>query len=88
MSIPTVLSHEELADVITRCAGARTDAAALRDSRITFADIEVDSLGVLGILSELEQTFGIRFGSEAEKCASPAELLGIANSLLRSADQS
>ncbi|GLF95482.1 acyl carrier protein [Streptomyces yaizuensis] len=85
MSPSTALSHEELAEVITRCAGARTDAAALRTTRPTFQDLGVDSLGLLGIVAELEQMFGIRLGDDAERCSSPDELLATTNTLLREA---
>ncbi|MGW1253675.1 phosphopantetheine-binding protein [Streptomyces sp. NPDC002513] len=85
MSASTALSHEVLAEVITRCAGAGTDAETLRDTRPTFAELEVDSLGLLGVVAELEQLLGIRLGPEAEQCASPDELLAMANTLLRSA---
>ncbi|MFE2584109.1 phosphopantetheine-binding protein [Streptomyces sp. NPDC059378] len=85
MSPSTALSHEALAEVITRCAGARTDGAVLRDTRPTFADLAVDSLGLLGIVAELEQTLGIPLGPDAERCESPDELLDLANTLLRSA---
>ena len=87
MSAPTALNHDELADVITRCAGSPTDGVALR-ANPTFADIGVDSLGLLGVVAELERTFGVQFGADAETCASPAELLDIANAQLRSAARS
>ena len=83
MSAPTSLSHDVLAEVITRCAGARTDGATLRGTQPTFTDLGVDSLGLLGVVAELELTLGIQFGAEAETCTSPAELLDIANSRLR-----
>lgn len=85
MSPSTVLSHEELAEVITRCAGAPTDAAALRTEHPTFHDLGVDSLGLLGIVAELEQILGIQLGPDAERCSSPDELLATTNTLLRSA---
>ena len=84
MSVPTALDHDVLADVITRCAGAQTEAATLRSGRPTFTDLGVDSLGLLGIVAELEQAFGIQLGAEAESCSSPGELLDIANAKLGS----
>lgn len=85
MSASTALSHETLAEVISRCAGATTDGAVLRSARPTFAELGVDSLGLLGIVAELEQLLGIQLGPEAEQSESPDELLGTANALLRSA---
>ncbi|WP_052852529.1 acyl carrier protein [Streptomyces avicenniae] len=85
MSASTALSHEALAEVITRCAGAHTDAAALRDTRPTFDDLDVDSLGLLGIVAELEKTLGIQLGPDAERCTSPGDLLALANAQLRAA---
>ncbi|MBU6532292.1 phosphopantetheine-binding protein [Streptomyces sp. NPDC057245] len=85
MSASTALSHETLAEVISRCAGATTDAATLRTARPTFAELGVDSLGLLGIVAELEQVLGIPLGADAEQSTSPDELLGTANALLRSA---
>ncbi|WP_405682982.1 acyl carrier protein [Streptomyces sp. NBC_00057] len=85
MSAYTALSHETLAEVISRCAGATTNAAMLRTAQPTFAELGVDSLGLLGIVAELEQMLGIQLGPDAEQSSSPDELLGTANALLRSA---
>jgi minimal PKS acyl carrier protein len=84
MSVPTALNHDVLAEVITRCAGARTEAATLRAGQPTFTELGVDSLGLLGIVAELELAFGIQLGAEAETCTSPGQLLDIANAKLGS----
>ena len=73
----------ELASVITSCAGANVDAATLRDQpAITFEELGVDSLGVLGVITELENRYAIRIGTDAEACRSPHELLVLINTAL------
>lgn len=69
------LSYEELAAVIKECAGVTVDASIIsRRPDLSFADLGVESLGVLGIVAALENRYGIRLGSDAEQCERPDQL--------------
>jgi minimal PKS acyl carrier protein len=73
----------ELAEVITQCTGVAVDAAALASHPLTsFEDLEVDSLGVLGVVAELERRHGVILGADAEQCGTPYELLALVNEQL------
>jgi acyl carrier protein len=41
---------------------------------LTFADLGVESLGVLGVVAALENRYGIRLGADAEQCERPEQL--------------
>ncbi|MEY9836984.1 acyl carrier protein [Streptomyces sp. 846.5] len=79
MSDP-LLSYEVLAGVIAQCAGAQVEAVVLSSEKPTFDHLDVDSLGVLGIVAELERLLGVRLGTDAEQCESPGELRDLVNS--------
>lgn len=69
------LSYEELAMVIKECAGVTVDAEIIsRRPDLTFADLGVESLGVLGIVAALENRYGVRLGADAEQCERPDQL--------------
>ncbi|KWW98073.1 acyl carrier protein [Carbonactinospora thermoautotrophica] len=79
------LTFEELASVINSCAGVPVSGEELAgDPLRSFADLNVDSLGLLGIVAELERRYGIPLGTEAEQCASPHELLNFVNAQITS----
>jgi minimal PKS acyl carrier protein len=85
--MPTnALTTRELAEVITRCAGVAVNASTLGSRPLTsFEDLEVDSLGVLGVVAELERRYDVTLGTEAEQCATPRELLAMVNEQLAQA---
>ncbi len=79
------LTFDELASIITERAGIPVDGEELAsDPAQSFADLNVDSLGLLGIVAELERRYGIPLGPEAEQCASPHELLNFVNAQITS----
>jgi minimal PKS acyl carrier protein len=77
------LTYEELASLMKSCAGLTVDPRAM-ESRpgSTFADFGLDSLGLLGIVAELENRQGMALGANAEQCKSPGEFLDLVNESL------
>ncbi|AYV31525.1 acyl carrier protein [Streptomyces sp. CJ_13] len=76
------LTMEELA-ALMKTAGITVDPTELAsrpDSR--FDDYGLDSLGLLGIVGELENRRGRSLPSNADRCKSPGEFLDLVNSSL------
>ncbi|MFG3253167.1 acyl carrier protein [Streptomyces sp. NPDC048172] len=71
------LTYEMLAEVIKTSAGVPLDPAGLEAPEARFKDLGVDSLGLLGIVAELERRCGVTLGQDAEQAPSPHELVGI-----------
>lgn len=68
-------TYEELGALIQRCAGVTVDAEAMsRQPDLTFAELGVDSLGVLGVAAALENQYGVRLAVDAEQCERPQQL--------------
>jgi minimal PKS acyl carrier protein len=80
------VSYQELAALMNGRAGLSVDAQEM-ESRpdAAFAEFELDSLGLLGIVSELEKRYGLPIGEEAETCKTPREFLANVNSQLSAA---
>ncbi|MFF4712931.1 acyl carrier protein [Streptomyces eurythermus] len=73
--MPTTLTAEELAAVITTCAGVPVTAGQITAvPAAAFEELGIDSLGVLGIVTELENRFGIQLGDDPD-ARSPQDLL-------------
>uniref|UniRef100_UPI0028DCAF2D phosphopantetheine-binding protein n=1 Tax=Streptomyces stackebrandtii TaxID=3051177 RepID=UPI0028DCAF2D len=45
--------------------------------------LDLDSLGLLGIVGEVENRYGVALPTDAERCKTPAEFLGLVNSALQ-----
>ncbi|AKL69167.1 acyl carrier protein [Streptomyces goshikiensis] len=76
------LTMEELA-ALMKTAGITVDPTELAsrpDSQ--FDDYGLDSLGLLGIVGELENRRGRALPSNADRCKSPGEFLDLVNSSL------
>ncbi|MFJ9556368.1 acyl carrier protein [Nocardiopsis sp. NPDC101807] len=71
------ITIEEQVELISACAGIRTDVATA--SSQTFDELGVDSLGVLGIVAEIERRTGLKLGADAEQAPSPAALMALVN---------
>jgi minimal PKS acyl carrier protein len=81
------ITEEEMASVMCACAGAQVAAETLRSHPdTTFTDLGVDSLGVLGVVAELENRYGIRVTTDAERCRTPLELQDLVNAALHPED--
>ncbi|WP_331767316.1 acyl carrier protein [Embleya sp. NBC_00896] len=79
------LTHEELAALMKSCAGVTADPNDMRRRpESTFAEFGLDSLGLLGIVSELERRYRFPLGADADQCKTPLEFLETTNSQLTS----
>lgn len=75
------ITVEELADLMKKAAGVTVAPEDLRrDSG--FDTLGIDSLGLLGIVGELENRYGTPMPPDAEKSKTPAQFLELVNSAL------
>ncbi len=72
------LDFDYLAELVTRCAGVSTSPAALVDDP-AFIDMGVDSLGVLGIVAEVENHLGISLPDGTDGIQRPSDLINLVN---------
>ncbi|MGR4879979.1 acyl carrier protein [Streptomyces sp. LARHCF249] len=79
----TRLTMDELAALMHKGAGVTVDPAdmAARPDA-DFEEWGLDSLGLLGIVGELENRSGRPLPPDADKCKSPREFLDLVNSAL------
>ncbi|QXJ21829.1 acyl carrier protein [Actinomadura graeca] len=75
------LTYEELAEIVARCTGVTVEPAALEPPTVRFEELDVDSLGVLSIVAELERRHRLVLGPDAEDTTTPRELLNLVNDL-------
>ncbi|WP_327065252.1 acyl carrier protein [Kitasatospora sp. NBC_01250] len=77
------VTFEELASLMKGRAGLSVDAADLeRQPDALFEQFGLDSLGLLGIVSELENRYGKPIGNEPESCKTPEDFLALVNDQL------
>ncbi|MCL2550961.1 MAG: acyl carrier protein [Actinomycetia bacterium] len=80
------VTFDELAELMKARAGLSVDPREMeRRPEATFADFDLDSLGLLGIVAELEKRHGRSIGNEAEGCKSPHAFLENVNNQLSAA---
>ncbi|MFF7183133.1 phosphopantetheine-binding protein [Streptomyces sp. NPDC008121] len=83
MSI-TELTFGELATLMKQSAGVTVDPSVLQNTPDTpFSTLGVDSLGLLGIVGELENRHGVALPPDAERSKTPADFLTLVNSTLK-----
>ncbi|WEH43149.1 acyl carrier protein [Streptomyces sp. NBC_01218] len=77
------LTYEELAGLMKKGAGLTADPSEMA-SRPTssFEEYGLDSLGLLGIVTTLENSYGHALPADADKCKTPAEFLDLVNNTL------
>jgi len=76
-------TYEDLVALIQKCAGVTVNAETMsRQPDLTFAELGVDSLGVLGVAAALENQYGIRLGVDAEQCERPQQLRALVTSAI------
>lgn len=78
------LNTETLAQIIVRCAGV--PMGTIEPAELTSVDFDalgVDSLGVMGVVAELENRYQIRLGVDADTFGGPGELLDLVNKMLQ-----
>ncbi|WP_445526834.1 acyl carrier protein [Streptomyces cyslabdanicus] len=77
------ITVEELAELMKKAAGITVSPQDLADrSETGFDEIGIDSLGLLGIVGELENRHGIPMPADAERCKTPRKFLDLVNSTL------
>ncbi|MER5752694.1 acyl carrier protein [Streptomyces sp. NPDC002088] len=75
------LSVQELAALMKKAAGVTVDATELADRLDSgFDEFGLDSLGLLGIVGELENNHGMVLPPDAERCRTPREFLDVVGS--------
>ncbi|WP_335977866.1 MULTISPECIES: acyl carrier protein [Streptomycetaceae] len=80
------VTFDELADLMRNRAGLAVEPHQLAaDPATTFEEFNLDSLGLLGIVAELEKRYGRRIGDDAETCKTPHVFLATVNSQLKAA---
>ncbi|MEU9146826.1 acyl carrier protein [Streptomyces sp. NPDC048349] len=80
---PTRLTMDELAALMQKGAGVSVDPAAMAARPdADFEEWGLDSLGLLGIVGELENRSGRPLPPDADKCKSPRQFLDLVNSAL------
>ncbi|MEU8826767.1 acyl carrier protein [Streptomyces sp. NPDC048636] len=81
--MPTQLSYGELAALMKSCAGLTVDPQQLQTRPdATFEDYGLDSLGLLAIVGELENRYGIPIEPGAESSKTPGDFLDVINTSL------
>lgn len=77
------LTVEELATLMKKSAGVVVDPHELeRRTDTPFAQFGLDSLGLLGIVGELENRHGRPLPADADRCKTPRDFLDLVNSTL------
>ncbi|MFF1957512.1 acyl carrier protein [Streptomyces sp. NPDC058220] len=77
------LTFEELATLMKKSAGLTVDPNEMeRRPEARFDDFGLDSLGLLGIVGELENRHGLPLPPDADQCKSPHEFLDLVNNAL------
>jgi len=76
----TQVTYTELATLMKQAAGVTVDPHDLENRADTpFAEFGLDSLGLLGIVGELENRHGRALPTDAERCKSPRVFLDLVN---------
>ncbi|MFF3937407.1 acyl carrier protein [Streptomyces phaeofaciens] len=77
------ITLEELAELMKKSAGVTVPPAELQERSGTgFDALGVDSLGLLGIVGELENRYGTPMPPDAERSKTPRQFLDLVNSAL------
>ncbi|GGO89892.1 acyl carrier protein [Wenjunlia tyrosinilytica] len=77
------LTFSELASLMKSCAGLTVDPKDLeKRPDCAFAEYNLDSLGLLGIVSELEKRYGKPIPAGPETCKTPGEFVEAINASL------
>ncbi|MDR6975008.1 minimal PKS acyl carrier protein [Streptomyces sp. 3330] len=76
------ITVEELAELMKKSAGVTVAPEQLRRDEAGFDSLGVDSLGLLGIVGELENRYGTPMPPDAERSKTPRQFLDLVNSAL------
>ncbi|MEV6010951.1 acyl carrier protein [Streptomyces sp. NPDC051976] len=78
------VTFDELAALMKGRAGLAVEPSEMENRpEVTFEEFNLDSLGLLGIVSELENRYGRQIGNEAESCKTPHAFLTTVNEQLQ-----
>ncbi|GAA4878743.1 acyl carrier protein [Kitasatospora sp. NPDC048365] len=77
------ITHDDLATLIKTRAGVTVTPEELADPGCMFLDLGVDSLGVLGVLADLENRYGVSIDSSDLLGRPVAEFLQTVNSTVK-----
>jgi len=75
--VDTTLSPTDLAALINRCTGVAVTGDQVRFSQQSFDELGVDSLGLMGVVAELQREHGMSRGVDVAPNQSPRELLSL-----------
>ncbi|MFF8845164.1 acyl carrier protein [Streptomyces sp. NPDC015127] len=77
------LTVEELSALMKKGAGISVDPGEMAGSPdVPFEAYGLDSLGLLGIVGELENRYGRALPADADRCKTPREFLDLVNNSL------
>jgi minimal PKS acyl carrier protein len=77
------ITVEELSELMKRTAGIAVSPQELAERPdIAFEELGIDSLGLLGIVGELENRHGMPLPPDAEHCKTPRKFLDLVNNTL------
>ena len=79
----TEISYEELANLIRTRTGVQVSTDELAHPDRTFSDLGMDSVGVLGVLADLENRYGVSLDSSDLTGSSIPEFLAAVNSTVK-----
>jgi aromatase len=80
------LSLDVLGDVVRSKTGIQVNTALLATQPATISELGIDSLGWLGVISEVENQYGISITASAETITTLPELIVIVNGTLTGSD--
>lgn len=76
------ITVEELAELMKRAAGVTVAPEELQQRYDSgFDALGIDSLGLLGVVGELENRYGTPMPPDAERCKTPRQFLDLVNSV-------
>lgn len=76
------ITAEELAELMKKCTGVTVAPEELGRDETVFEQLGVDSLGLLGIVGELENRYGTPMPPDAERSRTPRQFLDLVNTAL------
>ncbi|MFI7007621.1 acyl carrier protein [Streptomyces sp. NPDC050145] len=82
--ITTEVTYDELAGLMKKAAGITVDPRELaQDPDAPFDARGIDSLGLLGIVGEIENRYGRSLPPDSERCKTPRAFLDLVNNALK-----
>ncbi|MEU6660202.1 acyl carrier protein [Streptomyces sp. NPDC046821] len=82
--IATEVTFDELALLMKKAAGITVKPEVLKqDPDSAFANLGIDSLGLLGIVGEIENQYSRSLPPDSERCKTPREFLDVVNNTLK-----